>query len=178
MQEDTTQLTGIIDTVATVVKVAEGIPSAGSLGMCRSRPYNGDPWTINGTRGSTIVSGLTLRDIQDCFIRAFIIAQPIIDEAGSVMEVNFGRYTEAMKGENAQLNVNDIFDEHGDTDPTALVRNLSCEIEKMMGIYPNISHCTKKFKMTLISFDLDEEGKVNHRYEKSILGSAHDLPRW
>lgn len=98
--------------------------------MKRNRPYNGQPHTDTGQRGATEVKGVTFRDLRDCYIRAFMLASHHISPA---------RYNEALKGENAALRENDLYGWDLDSiDPIAVFQNFSCEIEKLMGIYPNV----------------------------------------
>lgn len=48
-------------------------------------------------------------------------------------------YDEANKGEGATLCENDLYGFNLDQlDPMAVAQNLCCEVEKMMGIYPNV----------------------------------------
>lgn len=92
----------------------------GSTGwsMERNRPYDGQPHTDSGERGKTLVTGLTMRDVADCVIRGLLAAgeckkkSPIWDDV----------YT---------INTKDM-------DPIAVIQVTTCEIEKMMGIYPNV----------------------------------------
>lgn len=89
----------------------------------RNRPYDGQRHTNNGERGNTEVKGLTMRDIRDCLIKACLRLDP---------ETN--KYVE----ENRWL-MNDIYKVNfSNIDPLAMAQNLTCEIEKMMGIYPNV----------------------------------------
>jgi len=97
--------------------------------MLRCRPYDGQPWTDMGKRGATEIKGITFRDLRDCFIRAFILASN--DGVDDVL------YLEANKGENACLCENDVYG-RGDIDPIAVAQSLSCEVEKLMEIFPNI----------------------------------------
>ena len=98
--------------------------------MDRNRPYSGQEHTDQGKRGKTLVEGLTMRDICDCFIRGVMLA------SGHVVP---NKYNEACKGEKAHLDSNDLFGFDLDKiDPLAASQNMSCEIEKMMGIYPNV----------------------------------------
>lgn len=116
-----------------------------------NRPYDGQSHTDMGTRGKTEVKGLTMRDIRDCFIRAYIISHPyyVYDEVKREctlirQEPNATLIDEANKGIHAKLNGNDVFSLVGDIDPIAVSQNLGCEIEKMMGIFPNVPklrHC-------------------------------------
>ena len=92
----------------------------------RERPYNGQPHTTEGIRGSAPIIGLTFRDIQDCFVKGFLLCcgadQPELYE----------------KVENDNWRVMDIFKiDFSHIDPLAASQNMQCEMEKMMGIYPN-----------------------------------------
>lgn len=97
--------------------------------MRRDRPYSGQPHTDTGVRGKTEIKGITFRDLRDAYIRAYCLSCGVDNPA---------HYAEAEKGENAALCENDIFALKGDVDPMAVVQNLCCEIEKLMGIYPNV----------------------------------------
>lgn len=100
--------------------------------MRRDRPYNGQAHTVTGIRGSAEIKGITFRDLRDCFIRSVMLS------TGG----DFGmeaRYQEALKGENAVLCENDLYGFDLDRlDPLAISQNLSCEVERIMGIFPNI----------------------------------------
>lgn len=98
--------------------------------MRRDRPYNGQPHTDTGTRGATEVNGVTFRDLRDCYIRAWFLASG---------HVNLAKYKEANKGENAVLCEQDLYGwDLNKVDPIAVFQNFSCEVEKLMGIYPNV----------------------------------------
>lgn len=97
--------------------------------MRRDRPYSGQPHTDTGARGATEIKGITFRDLRDCYVRAYCL---------SAGQDNPVAYAEALKGEDACICENDIFGLKGDVDPIAVAQNLSCEIEKLMGIYPNV----------------------------------------
>jgi len=99
--------------------------------MNRNRPYDGQQHTHYGKRGKTLVEGLTMRDISDCCLRGFLLA------SGHIVP---HLYSEADKGEKAQLSVNDLYGFDLDKiDPGAVIQNMICEIEKMMEIYPNVN---------------------------------------
>lgn len=100
--------------------------------MLRTRPYNGQPHTDTGERGATEVKGITFRDIRDCYIRAMCQA------LGAAHPDNMPYYHEAQKGEGAVLCSNDVYQLKGEPDYMAVCQNLCCEIEKIMGIYPNV----------------------------------------
>lgn len=98
--------------------------------MERSRSYAGQPHTDTGERGKTEVKGITFRDLRDCFIRAAFL---------SAFDQDQLRYDEACKGEAAALCENDLYTlDWNKLDPGAVFRNLSVEVEKIMGIYPNV----------------------------------------
>jgi len=83
----------------------------------RNRPYDGQDWTDDGIRGRQEVKGVTMRDIKDCFIKACYESAPI----------PASQYPKT------------IYDlPWGDIDIMAVQQNLTCQIEKYMGIYPNI----------------------------------------
>lgn len=110
--------------------------------MRRGRPYNGQPHTCMGARGATEIRGLTFRDLRDCFVRAVLLSTgaEVID--GVDMRP---LYEEAQKGENATLCENDLYGFNLDKlDPMAIVQNLCCEVEKAMGIYPNVHNLTSE----------------------------------
>ena len=99
--------------------------------MRRDRPYNGQPQTISGERGAAEIRGVTFRDMRDCFIRAVLLSSHGISPAGL--------YDEATKGEAAAICENDLYGwDLNKLDPMAVAQNLACEIEKLMGIYPNV----------------------------------------
>jgi hypothetical protein len=106
----------------------DAFPESYQRGMLRARPYEGQPHTDYGERGKTEIHGITFRDLRDCFIRACCLsAHP------------HRLYEEALKGEHALLAESDIYDlPWADLDVVAVAQNLSCEIEKLMGIYPNV----------------------------------------
>lgn len=90
-------------------------PSSMAAHMDPSRPYDGQPHTDHGTRGRQEVHGITMRDVRDAFIRACYESSglPIEEWPGSVHDLT-------------------------DLDLVAVGQNLSCNIEKAMGIYPNV----------------------------------------
>ena len=98
--------------------------------MRRDRPYTGQPQTDTGERGKTEVQGITFRDLRDCYIRAFFLASS---------HVNKEKYEEADQGEFALLSENDLYGwDLNEIDPMEVFQNMSCEVEKLMGIYPNV----------------------------------------
>jgi hypothetical protein len=115
----------------------------GNINMQRDRPYTGQSWTDSGTRGATEISGITFRDLRDCYIRAVILSHSFYkDGTLERLEPNATLIEEANKGPDAALCENDIYQLVGDCDLLAIQQNLSCEIEKIMGIFPNTKGLT------------------------------------
>lgn len=99
--------------------------------MQRGRPYADSLHTVHGVRGSTLVQHMTIRDIHDCYLRAIVLSS-----GGACGEAV---YNEACKGESGNLSDADIFAAWSvRLDPFAVGQNLMCEIERLMGIFPNI----------------------------------------
>lgn len=82
-----------------------------------SRDYDGQPHTVYGDRGKQEISGITMRDLQDAFFRA------CFESSGLPIEEWPGR-------------IHDL--PWRDMDIVAVSQNLSCNVEKAMGIYPNV----------------------------------------
>lgn len=82
-----------------------------------SRPYSGQPHTDLGTRGRTVVEGLTFRDLRDCFVMACFHAS-------------------GLPAEEYPRSLYNLPWDH--MDPLAVFQNMACEIERRMGIYPNV----------------------------------------
>lgn len=85
--------------------------------MDRNRPYDGQSHTDEGERGKTLVEGLTMRDVADCMIVGFL-------EASGLYPENPTR--------------NDIYTVPEPPSPGAAIQCAMCNVEKMMGIFPNI----------------------------------------
>jgi len=94
------------------------IQGSSSYSLDRNRPYNGQSHTTQGERGKQMVSGLTMRDISDCIVLSFLTCGDIHREN----PIHDDMYTIDLKN----------------IDPGAVIKNASCNIEKMMGIYPNV----------------------------------------
>lgn len=110
--------------------------------MKRDRPYNGQPHTYTGERGKTEIKGITFRDLRDCFIRAVLLSTGAETISGKDMRP---LYKEACKGEDAVLCENDLYGwDLNQLDPIAVAQNLSCEVERVMGIFPNVPHSRRK----------------------------------
>lgn len=129
----------------------------------RERPYNGQSHTVEGVRGKTFIEGLTIRDVKDCLIKAMLLSsasEKYFQEFGKCWD--FSNCDKNKDGEDVeptqylidhqnesdfvynkvQLGTwrpQDVYKINWDNiDPLAVCKNLMVEIEKMMGIYPNI----------------------------------------
>ena len=89
----------------------------------RDRPYDGQPHTSEGIRGKTLVEGLTMRDVADCMAIGLLEASGI-PELQDAAERGIWTYNDLYKLE--------------DFDPVAAIQCMGCNLEKMMGIYPNV----------------------------------------
>ena len=104
-------------------KLAETLYQLDNHGMDPNRPYNGQPWTDQGERGKTLVEGLTFRDVCDCFVLGWLHS----DGRSGLAESGTASYNEIY--EPGPL---------GEVDPLAVMQNMTCEMERRMGIFPNI----------------------------------------
>ncbi len=92
---------------------------SGAYSLDRNRPYDAQPHTDGGIRGKTLVEGLTMRDVADCIVLAFLSCagmereNPIHDDLYSIPDLN-------------------------ELSPGAVIQNAMCNVEKMMGIFPNV----------------------------------------
>lgn len=92
----------------------------------RDRPYNGQAHTTDGIRGNVPIVGLTMRDVQDCFIKALLLCCGIDQpELYDKVEQNTWRTPDVWKVDMVHI------------DPLAVAQHMGCEMEKMMNIYPN-----------------------------------------
>lgn len=112
------------------------MPNNSPKSMLRNRPFDGQPQAFEGMRGATEITGITFRDLYDCFIRAVLLSTG----AGEIDGVDMlPRYDQATRGELAELNENDLYGFNLDQlDPVAICQNLCCEVERAMGIFPNV----------------------------------------
>lgn len=83
----------------------------------RDRPYDGQPHTDEGTRGATLVSGLTFRDVKDCFVIGAFRASGLSPD----------QYPADIYGL-----------DWASMDPLAVAQNMACAMEERMGIFPNV----------------------------------------
>jgi len=89
----------------------------------RNRPYDGKPHTDYGLRGKTEIKGITFRDLRDSFIKGCFLASPNLHD-----RVTDGNWLP-----------DDVYKiDWAEVDPIAVAQNMSVEVEKLMGIYPNV----------------------------------------
>lgn len=98
-------------------------PSSLAAHLDPTRPYDGQSHTTDGKRGQQAVHGLTMRDVKDCYIRGVYESSglPIEEWPGSIHDLPWP-----------------------DMDPLAVWQNLACNLEKRMGIWPNIERSYPK----------------------------------
>ena len=106
----------IVNTIAKAIDDLEKVENPRDP----TRPYNGQPHTDCGERGKTMVTGLTMRDIQDCIVIGFLYAAG----KGELVRTNACDYRDIFKCDNV--------------DQMAVCQNTMCEIERRMGIFPNV----------------------------------------
>ncbi len=97
----------------------------GDVSNRRDRPYMGQPWTDDGERGTLLINGLTARDLRDCFVKGALLS---CDHQGKQLYESV---------ENNTWRTDDVYKiDWNDLDPIAVWQNMSCEIERMMGVFP------------------------------------------
>ena len=100
-------------------QILEAIEEYRGIGLLdvldRKRPYNGQRWTDDGDRGKIEVKGITMRDIRDCFILAL--------------------YDSRLGGAPPE-SIEDL--PLSEMSLEAISQNLTCWIERYMGISPEI----------------------------------------
>jgi hypothetical protein len=102
------------------------IQGSSAFSLDRNRPYDGQPQTDMGTRGKTMVSGLTMRDISDCIVRGFLAASACDRKEAGIPERENPCFDDVYQIDGSKL------------DPGAVIQYSMCEVEKMMGIFPNV----------------------------------------
>ena len=93
----------------------------------RERPYDGQIHTDYGLRGQTKIKGITFRDLKDCFIKGCLL---------SCYDGNPELYQRVEDGNWLPDDVYKI--DFNRVDIIAVAQNMSIEVEKLMGIYPNV----------------------------------------
>lgn len=102
------------------------------------RPFTGQPHTDAGERGKTEVKGIRFRDLADCVVKA------LVDAASGDLEDEAQADELRRRADDGTLNYNDVYLlDLSQMDPLALMQNICCRVEKVMGIYPNVPklHC-------------------------------------
>ena len=117
----------VIQPPSTLQEMFDDCDGSSAYSNDRNRPYDGQPHTDNGLRGKTKIKGITFRDLRDCYIKACFLS------AGHTNPELYERV------ENGGWLTNDIYKiNFSEIDPIAIAQNMSCEVEKLMGIYPNV----------------------------------------
>jgi len=113
---------GDLDSVDDVVRtINDAIYQMADNRFDPNRPFDGQPHTDQGERGKTLVAGLRFRDVCDCFVIGWLQAA--------------GR---SALAESLTATYNDIYECDEDIDPLAVMQNMVCEMERRMGIFPNV----------------------------------------
>lgn len=113
-----------VEARAMMDKIAEVVYAMDDHTTDPARPYDGQPHTDQGERGKTLVAGLTFRDVCDCYVLGFLRAT--------------GRSSLADSGTATYNDVYEAARVDPGFDPLAVMQNMSCEMERRMGIYPNV----------------------------------------
>jgi hypothetical protein len=108
----------------------EALWQFGNDGLNGERPFRGQPHTFEGRRGATELAHLRVRDVHDCIALALLRL--------------YGRSDAFIDGGGATWN--DVDDAAGEAarpfesmDMMAFAQAVCCELERRMGIYPNVS---------------------------------------
>lgn len=98
-------------------EMQKSYPNSLAGALDRDRPYEGQPHTSGGERGRLQVAGMTVRDIEDCYVRACYDSSGLSPDEwpGSLDDLPWDRM-----------------------DPVAVMQNLGCWIERYMGVFPNV----------------------------------------
>ena len=127
----------------------------------RERPYDGQSWTDEGERGKTEIKGLTMRDLKDCLVKAMLISSPSEEYLNNTF-MDCWDFSECKNENDKPKPTKFLLDNQNETDyistkvelgtwrpqdvykinwddidPISICQNLMCEVEKMMGIFPN-----------------------------------------
>lgn len=102
-------------------EVGDMIYQLSNSGLDPKRPYDGQPWTDQGERGRVFVNGLTFRDIMDCFVIGWLEASG----RSGLLETGDASYNDMYGHDDSNI------------DPLAVAQEMTCAIEKRMGLWPN-----------------------------------------
>lgn len=130
----------------------------------RERPYNGQMHTDEGARGKQLVTGLTMRDVKDCFIKGLLMAassdkylepdtfekcwdystEPATATPFLLAHQNEPDFVHC-KVELGTWRAHDVYKvDLNKIDPLAIAINMTNEMEKMMGVFPNVPKLNDK----------------------------------
>lgn len=109
----------------TLQEMFDECDGSSSYSNDRNRPYDGQSHTDYGQRGKTKIKGITFRDLRDCYIKGCLLSS-----GEGIL------YDRAIDGSWLPGDVYKIDWEQ--IDPIAVAQNMSVEVEKLMGIYPNV----------------------------------------
>lgn len=109
----------------------------------RNRPYIGLDHSFFGERGSTLVEGLTIRDIFDCIILGVLSCKQIDNNLPTIMvDKNGNKTSDYSKVEDSYIDPTKVKYKHiyldGNVDHISAAQNAVCFIERRMGIFPNV----------------------------------------
>lgn len=102
--------------------LADALYQLGNHGFDPDRPFDGQPHTDQGVRGATKVD-LRFRDVADCLAIGFMLA------CG---------YSETRAAAATWNDVYEAIKRDPGFDPVAVCQNMLCEMERRMGIFPNV----------------------------------------
>lgn len=124
---------GFVDCACTEQNLEEIIVGLNDNTTDKDRPFTGQPHTVQGERGKTEIIGIRFRDLADCVCKAFIDVA-VLDLKDKTLQEEL-----QQRAEDGTLNYNDLYKlDLSKMDPVALIQNISCRVEKEMGIYPNV----------------------------------------
>ncbi len=121
---------GMKDTITGIIE------AFGAHNIDPARPFTGQEHTDEGARGQQEIHGVRMRDLADCLAISFVLSAGLE-----------GENTLRDKIDDVTLTYNDLYKlDLSVMDPVALIQNLTCEVEKRMGIFPNVPDLTSKDK--------------------------------
>jgi hypothetical protein len=111
--------------------------------MNRNRDYNGQMHTFQGERGKSLVEGLTMRDIADCVAQGMLAASGKSELQDKTVETS-DEFKGTEYSKKGNWTYGDLYEIPDGSDPVAVIQNVVCFIEHMMGIYPNVPELTHR----------------------------------